>query len=454
MPFVTIQIATYNEKNTIVNTLSSCLRLDYPEDRLEIVVVDDSTDITKKLLRDFETKHYSKLKVIHRSRREGYKAGALNVAMAHSKGDFFLILDADSIPDRKFLKEVIPYFLKDEKLGFVQGKIEYQNRPRSWLTKSLAVAEDWYASLSQPALSKGQMILSFLGHGGIIRRAALEDAGGCEYDTITEDMDLSYRVQIKGWRSLFIESAVTKEQVPESYNVASIRYVRHIKGPLQNLIKHGKTLVAQKHISIFSKIEGLFQMAYPISYVIGLLSISLTAITHLFLPGNFIESFWLSPTGFIISFVMLVTFPYICFIYSPIILVLLISIASPIIVALFIKEKGKDQPFSIVGIIGAILLWNDNILIGTKAVIELLLGRETIWIPTQKTDSISRDGRKNKKAKTRKNNKFILRIVPAFLTTGIFMLISIRNFTLLSFGLLLPALMWLISAFFVHLSND
>ena len=228
----------------------------------------------------------------------------------------------------------------------------------------------------------------------------------------------------------------------------------HIKGPLQNLRKHGKTLVAQRHIGIFSKIEGLFQMAYPISYVIGLLSISLTAATHLFLPGNFIESFWLSPTGFLVSFAMLVTFPYICFVCSPIILVLLISVASPLIVAVFIKEKGKDQPFSIVGTVGALLLWNDNILTGTKAAFELLLGRETIWIPTRKTGSISRDGLKNKKVKKRKIGNFILRIVPALLITGAFILISIGNFTLLAFGLLLPALMWLLSAFFILLSND
>jgi len=455
MPFVTIQIATYNEKNVIMNTLKNCLRLDYPEDRLEIVVVDDSTDETKDLLRDLESEHSPRLKVVQRSTREGYKAGALNIATAHSKGDFFLILDADSIPNRNFLKEVIPYFLNDERLAFVQGKIEYFNRSKSWLTKSLALAEDWYASLAQPALSKGQMILSFLGHGGVIRKAALEDAGGWEHDTITEDMDISYRVQMKGWRALFVESAVTKELIPESYSVASTRYVRHIKGPLQNLRKHGKTLVAQRHIGIFSKIEGLFQMAYPVSYIIGLLSISLTAATYLFLPGNFIESFWLSPVGFLISFVMLVTFPFICFVCSPIIPVLLIFIASPLIIAVFIKERSKLHQFSVVGTVGALLLWNDNVLIGTRAVIELLVGRKTIWIPTRKIGFPSRDDPKLMKVETRKIGNFILRITPSFLVTSAFMLlIGIGNFTLLASGLLLPALMWLISAFFILSSND
>ncbi len=455
MPFVTIQIATYNEKNIIINTLRSCLQLDYPEDRLEIVVIDDSTDETKDLLRSLESKYSPRLKVIHRPTREGYKAGALNIATTHSKGDFFLILDADNIPNRNFLKEVIPYFLNDERLGFVQGKIEYLNRLKSWLTKSLSLAEDWYASLAQPALSKGQMILSFLGHGGVIRKAALEDAGGWEYDTITEDMDFSYRVQIKGWRALFVESAVTKELIPESYSVASTRYVRHLKGPLQNLRKHGKTLVAQRHIDIFSKIEGLFQMAYPVSYIIGLLSISLTAATYLFLPVNFIESFWLSPVGFFLSFVMLVTFPFICFVCSPIIPMLFIAIAFPLILAVFIKERGKGHQFSVVGTVGALLLWNDNVLIGTRAIIELLMGRKTIWIPTRKIGLPSRDDLKLKEVETREIGNFILRIIPSFLVAGAFLLlIALGNFTLLASGLLLPALMWLISAFLVVSSKD
>jgi len=135
--------------------------------------------------------------------------------------------------------------------------------------------------------------------------------------------------------------------------------------------------------------------------------------------------------------------------------VLLIFIASPLIIAVFIKERSKLHQFSVVGTVGALLLWNDNVLIGTRAVIELLVGRKTIWIPTRKIGFPSRDDPKLMKVETRKIGNFILRITPSFLVTSAFMLlIGIGNFTLLASGLLLPALMWLISAFFILSSND
>ncbi|MCW4026658.1 MAG: glycosyltransferase, partial [Candidatus Bathyarchaeota archaeon] len=338
-PMVTIQIPTYNEKNVIERTLGSCLDLDYPEERLEIVVIDDSTDETTDIVREYEERYSPRIKAIHRTTREGYKAGALNVAMKHSRGEYFLILDADTMPDRDFLKRLMPFFLEDEKLGFIQGKIEYLNAESSWLTRSLVLASDWYRTFSQSALSKGEMFLSFLGHGGIFRRSAIEDAGGWESDTITEDMDLSYRVQMRGWKSLFVEHAKCVEEVPSSYFAAIQQYNRHMKGPIQNLWKHASKILKAKGITALEKSEALIQMAYPLTYFLGLLCVAVTALTYLLLPGDFLRNFWLSPAGIILSVFMLVTFPYASLVTSFYLPALLIILFVPLFCLVMVRRS-------------------------------------------------------------------------------------------------------------------
>jgi len=453
-PVVTIQIATYNEKNVIERTLRSCLELDYPEEKLEIVVIDDSTDETTDIIRKYEERYSPRIKVIHRTTREGYKAGALNVGTKHSRGEYFLILDADTMPNKDFLKKSIPFFLEDEKLGFIQGKIEYLNAESSWLTRSLVLASDWYRTFSQSALSKGEMFLSFLGHGGIFRRSAIEDAGGWESDTITEDMDLSYRAQMRGWKSLFVEYVRCVEEVPSSYFAATQQYNRHMKGPIQNLWKHARKILKAKGITALKKSEALIQMAYPLSYFVGLLCVAVTALMYLLLPGDFLRNFWLSPVGILLSISMLVTFPYISLVTSFYLPALLIVLSAPFLCFFIIMRRKSTTAKQLESLLGVTLIWNDNMLTATKALIELLIRREAEWTRTPKLGRLELPTRQleNNGDSTNKMWETALRVIAAMLMVICFAATMQRGFLINSFGLLLPAVGWIASAYLISRS--
>ena len=452
-PIVTVQIPTYNEKNVIERTLTSCLELDYPEDRLEIVVVDDSTDETVDILRKYEARYHTRIKVIHRTTREGYKAGALNEALKHSQGEFFLVLDADTMPNKDFLEKAIPYFLEDETLGFIQGKIEYLNAESSWLTRSIALANDWYGAFNQSALSKGEMFLSFLGHGGVFRRSAMEDAGGWESDTITEDMDLSYRVQMAGWKALYVDEARCVEEVPSSYLAAAQQYNRHMKGPIQNLWKHGRGVLKAKGMTALKKFEALIQMTYPLSYFLGLICVAFTALTYLLLPGNFLRDFWLSPAGIILSIFMLVAFPYVSLITAFYLPALITVLSIPILFLLTIKKGKVAVAKYLESLLGLALIWNDNMLTGTRALIELLMKREAKWVPTPKLGSRSILPTKQTSEKRGfRMQEAALRVSSAALTILCLTTIVQRDFIINAFGLLLPAFGWIISAYLISKS--
>ncbi|MDH5440382.1 MAG: glycosyltransferase [Candidatus Bathyarchaeota archaeon] len=454
-PMVTIQIPTYNEKNVIERTLGSCLDLDYPEERLEIVVIDDSTDETTDIIKTYEDRYSPRIKAIHRRTREGYKAGALNVAGKYSQGEYFLILDADTMPCKDFLKKAIPLFLEDEKLGFIQGKIEYLNAESSWLTRSLVLANDWYRTFSQSALSKGGMFLSFLGHGGIFRRSAIEDAGGWRSDTITEDMDLSYRVQMRGWKSLYVEDARCVEEVPSSYFAAIQQYNRHMKGPIQNLRKHASKILKAKGITPLKKSEALIQMAYPLSYFLGLLCVAVTALMYLFLPGDFLRSFWLSPVGILLSVFMLVTFPYVSLLTSFYLPALLIVLSVPLLYLIIVRKSDAAAAKHPGSLLGVTLIWNDNMLTATKALIEILMRRKAEWTRTPKlgkgpklpAKQLGKSGDLSNKAREAASRALSATLMIICLAT-----IMQRGFLIYSFGLLLPAVGWIASAYLIFRS--
>ncbi|MEM2454679.1 MAG: glycosyltransferase, partial [Candidatus Bathyarchaeia archaeon] len=304
-PFVTIQVATYNEGYTVARLLESCLRIDYPADKFEIIVVDDSNDETIDILMDYERRYYPRIKVIHRNTRAGYKAGALNEALKNSRGEFILVLDADSILEPDFLKKTIPLFLSNEKLGFIQGRPKYLNARKSWLTKTFALINDWFAHFLQSSLSKCGMIIGFVGHGGIFRKKALDDIGGWMTDTIAEDLDIAYRIQLKGWDALYLEDAASFEEVPPSYYSAVIRFKRHLKGPIQNLLKYWWSIIKYRSLSPLKKIEALTQLAYSLVYPLGLICLALTIFTYTVVPGIIIDGFWHSIAGLMSSALIL-----------------------------------------------------------------------------------------------------------------------------------------------------
>ncbi len=443
-PFVTVQVATYNEKNVISRLLESCLKLDYPAGKLEIVIVDDSNDETIDILRDYERKYYPRIKVIHRSERSGYKAGALNEALKHSRGEFFLILDADSVPEADFLKKTIPLFLADSRLGFVQGKIGYLNVESSWLMRAFALVNDWFSVFTQSALSREGMIMSFIGHGGVFRRKAIEDVGGWMSDTITEDMDMAYRVQLKGWRGVFVEEAVSLEEIPPSYYSAIRRFKRHIKGPIQNLIKHGKSVLKHNELGALGKVEALILLSYPLVYPLGLLCLSLTTLMYLLIPGPLLDGFWCSTLGFLYSILMLLTFPYGALVVAFIPSALIIIVASLFALVFLLRKKRSLEIVGMRSIFGTMLILNDNLVNCLIPLKEILAGGKSSWLPTER----SVGGGRVKWRRERKRAA-ILRIAASALVFTAFSAISYLNFSFSSLGILVPAVLWLYSAFLI-----
>ncbi|MEM3956000.1 MAG: glycosyltransferase [Candidatus Bathyarchaeia archaeon] len=451
-PFVTIQVATYNEGPTVARLLESCLKIDYPSDKFEIIVVDDSTDETLSILMEYEKQYYPKIRVIHRESRAGYKAGALNEALKNSRGEFILVLDADSVLKPDFLKKTIPLFLANRKLGFIQGRLKYLNKKKSWLTRTLAIVNDWFVYFLQSSLSKCGMIIGFMGHGGIFRREALDDVGGWATDTIAEDLDIAYRIQLKGWDALYFENASSLEEVPPSYYSAVIRFRRHFKGSVQNLMKHWRSIIRHRSLSLFKKIEALMQLAYSLVYPLGLICLALTITTYTIVPRNIIDEFWLSPAGFLSSSLLLVFFPQIAIMIAPIpsfIVALAVSAFILLFFPGFVKILGHEilgerGGIDVMAVFGLILIWYDNMLNCLFPIANILMGRKEEWVPTERIKK-----RNTYADKGGRKKEFALRLAASALITLLFINILLSNLSLNSFGILLPAISWLYSAYLV-----
>lgn len=238
-PVVTVQLPIFNEYYVVSRLLRAVADLDYPRERLEIQVLDDSTDETREILaaavsalRDdgYDVQH------VQRADRAGYKAGALANGMRLARGEFFLILDADFVPAPDLLKRTVPYFT-DEKVGLVQTRWGHLNRDASWLTRAEAVLLDGHLLLEQTARSRSGRFFNFNGTAGIWRRAAIEDAGGWQHDTLTEDLDLSYRAQLEGWRFIFLPNLVTPAELPPDMAAFKSQQHRWTKGSIQTCLK-------------------------------------------------------------------------------------------------------------------------------------------------------------------------------------------------------------------------
>jgi len=196
-PVVTIQLPIYNEINVVRRLIENITKMDYPKDRLEIQVLDDSTDETQKVTYDTVEKYKKEglnILYVHRDNRDGFKAGALQNGIKTAKGEFLAIFDADFVPQPDFLKKLLPYFSSD-KVGMVQARWGYTNRKYSLLTKVQAVILDGHFLIEHTARNRSGRFFNFNGTAGIWRKKTIESVGGWHGDTLTEDMDLSYRAQ-------------------------------------------------------------------------------------------------------------------------------------------------------------------------------------------------------------------------------------------------------------------
>lgn len=288
VPFVTIQLPVFNEMYVMDRLLDNIALIDYPKDKLEIQVLDDSTDETIETTRLHIEKIQTKgLDIIHitRTDRSGFKAGALKEGLEIAKGEFIAIFDADFLPKPNWLKRTIPYF-KDEHIGVVQTRWSHINRNYSILTKIQAFALDAHFTLEQVGRNSKGHFINFNGTAGIWRKDCILDAGNWEGDTLTEDLDLSYRAQLKNWKFKYLEDVETPAELPVVISAARSQQFRWNKGGAENFRKMLKRVISSKNISSKTKIHGLLHLLNSTMFL-NVLIVAVLSIPMLYIKNEY-----------------------------------------------------------------------------------------------------------------------------------------------------------------------
>ena len=239
LPVVTVQLPCFNERYVIERLIDVVAALDWPADRLEIQVLDDSTDDTVDIARAAVARWKAlgvDIKCIHRTDRTGYKAGALENGMEQARGQFIAVFDADFIPPADFLRKTVHHFT-DDGIGMVQARWDHINRNHSMLTEIQSVLLDGHFVIEHTARHRSGRFFNFNGTAGIWRREVIADAGGWQHDTLTEDLDLSYRAQCKGWRFVFLKDVLAPAEIPVEMNAFKAQQHRWAKGSIQTARK-------------------------------------------------------------------------------------------------------------------------------------------------------------------------------------------------------------------------
>ncbi len=284
-PFVTVQLPVFNEPRVIERLIDACVRLDYPRDRFEIQVLDDSTDDTPRLAaRSMAAAAPRGVRIAHlrRPNREGYKAGALRYGLTQARGDFIAVFDADFVPRPDFLRRLMPAFA-DKRLGAVQARWGHLNQNASLLTRIQAVGLDTHFAVEQLARRRADCFLHFNGTAGVWRRAAIVDAGGWQTDTIAEDLDLSYRAQLAGWSIEFMGDVEVPAELPSTFEGVRTQQFRWTKGSVETARKLLRTLWTSRE-SFRRKVQGTLHMTghlvFPFVLLAGLLHVPMQAAAH------------------------------------------------------------------------------------------------------------------------------------------------------------------------------
>jgi cellulose synthase/poly-beta-1,6-N-acetylglucosamine synthase-like glycosyltransferase len=267
-PKVTIQLPIYNERYVVDRLIDAVAALDYPRDRLEIQVLDDSTDETQQVARAAVERQRAlglPIQYLHRANRVGFKAGALAEGLRHATGELIAIFDADFLPPPDFLRRTVPYLVADPKVGMVQARWTYVNRQYSLLTEIEAILLDGHFVIEHGARFRRGVFFNFNGTAGVWRRAAIEDAGGWHYDTLTEDTDLSYRAQLRGWKFIYLPEVECPSELPVEMNAFKTQQARWAKGLMQTARKT-LPLVLRAPVSWRIKAEAVLHLTANISY--------------------------------------------------------------------------------------------------------------------------------------------------------------------------------------------
>ncbi len=304
-PLVTIQLPIFNEMYVVQRLIDNIVEMDYPKDKIEIQVLDDSTDdtlaISKERVDFYKAKGFN-ISLHARTDRTGYKAGALKAATKVAQGDFIAIFDADFLPKKDFLKKAIPFF-NDPKIGVVQTRWGHINEDYSILTRLQAFQLNVHFTIEQCGRENGNFLLQFNGTAGIWRRDCIEEAGGWEADTLTEDLDLSYRAQIKGWKIRYLENVISPAELPAEMGGLKSQQFRWMKGGAETARKLLPT-VWHANIPFMQKIHGsihlLSSSIFLFVYLLGFLSVPLLFFVRpLNIPIHYLSTFMVSTLAII-----------------------------------------------------------------------------------------------------------------------------------------------------------
>jgi cellulose synthase/poly-beta-1,6-N-acetylglucosamine synthase-like glycosyltransferase len=312
LPFVTIQLPIFNEKYVVERLLHNISKINYPN--LQIQVLDDSTDesleISRKLVSTLQQKGLD-IELIHRTDRSNFKAGALKNGLESAKGEFIAIFDADFLPEPDWLIKTIHYFTNPE-VGVVQTRWKHINRNYGILTKVLGMALDHHFTIEQVGRNQSQHFINFNGTAGIWRKDCILDAGNWQGDTLTEDLDLSYRAQMKDWEFIYLEELATPSELPVVMSAIRSQQFRWNKGGAENFRKYGFEVIKSKTIGLFTKTQAFAHLlnssVFVWVFLMSILSVPLVVISATKFDAVLIFGTGLKYTVVILFFVFYTTF--------------------------------------------------------------------------------------------------------------------------------------------------
>ena len=286
-PMVTVQIPVFNEKYVVERVIRGAAEIDYPKTKLEIQVLDDSTDetldISRRLVEKYRREGYL-IKLFHREKRTGHKGGALREAMEKAGGEFIAVFDADFVPHRDFLKATLPVLMEDGRMGMVQTRWGHMNADYSMLTRAQSIGIDGHFIIDQIARGgSGRLFMNFNGTAGIWRKECIVDAGNWQDDTLTEDFDLSYRAMLRGWKFRYLKDIVNPQELPVQVSAYKSQQFRWAKGSIQTAMKlAGRILLSRERPIV--KAEALTHLTYYSVHPLMIINILCTVPLLSYLP--------------------------------------------------------------------------------------------------------------------------------------------------------------------------
>ena len=289
-PFVTIQLPIYNEEYVVERLIRTVAQFSYPKNRFEIQVLDDSTDETTKIAAQIINELSPSgvdIQLIRRPERVGFKAGALAYGMKIARGEFIAIFDADFMPNTDFLEQTIPFF-QNKKIGVVQTRWDHINEDYSILTQMQAFGLDAHFSVEQTGRNFGGHFINFNGTGGVWRKTCIEEAGGWSADTLTEDLDLSYRAQLKGWKFKYLEHVGAPSELPAAMNALKNQQFRWTKGAAECSRKNLIKVFKQKDLPFVTKLHAMFHLMNSFIFLC-ILSMAILSVPLFYIRQNYTQ---------------------------------------------------------------------------------------------------------------------------------------------------------------------